>query len=349
MSAKTTRLLDAARPAPNVLRGVITRAAAAQADARGARRRPQPHAAPGRGSLGAMPGRLLALLLLTLAVALPAAAAQARPAVGIADNKAEMFGDLRFQALHVRLARIMISYDALHDPVQKPGLDAWMAGARATGVRPLVTFTRSRRRTSYNPSAAQMAKSLKDFRARYPFLKEFATWNEANINKRPETVARWWQAMRRACPTCTVLGADLLDRANVGTWARRFVKAAGRTPKAWGLHNYTDANLLRTTGTRRLLRAVKGAVWFTETGGVVSRHNGSGVTFPTSAAHAAVVTKFVFSTLARVSPRVQRVYLYHWNTGRGDARTWDSGLIAPDGNPRPALAVLQRLLGVKVG
>ena len=94
-----------------------------------------------------------------------------------------------------------------------------------------------------------MATSLKDLRKRYPFVKEFATWNEANINKKPETVARWWLAMRKACPTCTILGADLLDRSNVGTWAQRFVKAAKRTPKVWGLHNYVDANRLKTTGT----------------------------------------------------------------------------------------------------
>jgi hypothetical protein len=289
------------------------------------------------------------LLLGLLALATLPAAAHAKPVVGIADNKPDMFSDARFSALNIRYARIMAPYDAMHDASARTALDAWMAAAQLAGVRPLVTFDRSRRRTSYNPSAAQMAKSVKDFRKRYPFLKEFATWNEANISKRPETVARWWSAMRRACPTCTILGADLLDRANVGTWAARFVKAAKRTPKAWGLHNYTDANTLKTTGTRTLLRAVKGAVWFTETGGVVSRHNGSGVRFPTSASHAAVVTRFVFSTLARLSPRVQRVYLYHWNTGAGDGRTWDSGLIGPDDQARPALLALQDLLGVKIG
>jgi hypothetical protein len=287
---------------------------------------------------------LLALLVLA---ALPVAA-HARVAVGIADNKADMFGDVRYGELGIHYARLNISYDALQDPALRPGLDAWMAGAQATGTRPLVTFDRSRRRTSYNPSPAQMARSLKAFRARYPFLKEFATWNEANINKRPETVARWYTALRKACPSCTILGADLLDRGNVGTWAKRFVKAAKRTPKAWGLHNYTDANTLKPTGTRKLLAAVKGAVWFTETGGVVSRNNGSGVRFPTSASHAAKATKYVFSTLARLSPRVQRVYLYHWNTGIGDGRTWDSGLIGPDGVGRPAFTVLAGALGVTV-
>jgi hypothetical protein len=295
--------------------------------------------------------RIRPVLLLTLLAlaALPAAGAHAKVAIGIADNKSDMFSDPRFAALHVKYVRIMVPYDAMHDYATRTWLDGWMAGAKASGVKPLVTFDRSRKRTSHNPSAAQMATSLKDVRKRYPFVKEFATWNEANINKRPETVARWWTAMRKACPTCTVLGADLLDRANVGTWAKRFVKAAKRTPKVWGLHNYTDANTLKTTGTRKLLGAVKGAVWFTETGGVVSRNNGSGIKFPTSATHAAKATKFVFSTLAKLSPRVQRVYLYHWNIGPGDGSTWDSGLIGPDGQGRPALAVVQGLLGVKAG
>jgi hypothetical protein len=297
---------------------------------------------------------LLVVLLALLAAAVPATAAQAKVAIGIADNKSDMFTDPRFTALKVRYVRVMVPYDAMHDNAERRWLDGWMAGAKADGLTPLVTFDRSRKRTSHNPSAAQMAKSTKDLRKRYPFVKEFATWNEANINKRPETVARWWLAMRKACPACTVLGADLLDRDNVGTWAKRFVKAAKRTPKVWGLHNYTDANRLQTTGTRKLLGAVKGAVWFTETGGVVSRNNGSGTAFPTGKAHAAKATRFVFSTLARLSPRVRRAYIYHWNTGVGSTvadddedRTWDSGLIGPDDRARPSLAVLQGLLARK--
>jgi len=298
----------------------------------------------------------LLLLLALIAAAVPATAAQAKVAVGIADNKSDMFTDPRFTSLKVRYVRVMVPYDAMHDLALRTWLDGWMAGAKANGLTPLVTFDRSRKRTSHNPSAAQMATSLKDVRKRYPFVKEFATWNEANINKQPATVARWWLAMRKACPTCTVLGADLLDRANVGSWARRFVKAAKRTPKVWGLHNYVDANTFKTTGTRKLLKAVKGNVWFTETGGIVSRHNGSGVKFPTGTSHAAKATRFVFSTLAKLSPRVRRAYIYHWNTGLATtsttsesdhARTWDSGLIGPDDQPRPSLAVLQALLGVR--
>src|SRR3954447_4786337 len=290
---------------------------------------------------------VLLLAVLALAALGGASAAQAKVAVGIADNKSDMFTDPRFAALKVRYVRVMVPYDAMHDYALRTWLDGWMAGAKASGARPLVTFDRSRKRTSHNPSAAQMAKSLKDLRARYPFVKEFATWNEANINKRPETVARWWVAMKKACPSCTILGADLLDRSNVGSWAKRFVKAAHKAPATWGLHNYVDANRMTTSGTKSLLAAVKGKVWFTETGGVVRRNNGSTVKFPASASRAAKVTRFVFDKLVKLSPRVQRVYLYHWNTGlrtEQDDHTWDSGLVGPDDQPRPALSVLQSIL-----
>ena len=296
-------------------------------------------------------GVLALVLALLPAVAAPAAHAAPKVKVGIADNKADMFNDPRFSALAIKYARVMVPYDAMHDYAQRTWLDGWMAGAKEANVRPLVTFTRSNKRTSHNPSAAQMAASLRDVRKRYPWVTEFATWNEANINKQPHTVARWWLAMKKQCPKCTILGADLLDRGNVGTWAKRFVQAAHKAPVTWGLHNYVDANRLTTSGTRKLLAAVKGNIWFTETGGVVKRNNGSTVAFPASASRAATVTKFVFDKLAKLSPRVQRVYLYHWNTGvraEKGSHTWDSGLIGPDDQPRPALAVLETILGKPV-
>jgi hypothetical protein len=272
------------------------------------------------------------------------AAAHATVGIGIADNKPDMFSDLRYQALGVGHARIDLRWDVLSDAGATAALDAWMAGAHATGARPLVTFDRSPRRPSYNPTPAQMASALKGLRLRYPYLKDVSAWNEANINKRPAIVAKWWLALRKACPTCTVLGTDLLDRGNIASWAQRFVKAAGRTPKVWGLHNYIDANRMSTRTTKLLLTSVGGNVWFTETGGIVRRANGSGVAFPTSATRAAKVTRFIFDKLAALSPRVQRVYLYHWDTGLDGAATWDSGFVGPDGEARPSLQVLQGVI-----
>lgn len=287
--------------------------------------------------------RLLLPVTLMLALLVPAAA-QASVKIGIADNKADMFADQRFQALHLGYARIDLRWDALGDAGAAAQLDAWMKGARATGARPLVTFDRSPKRPSYNPTPQQLAGALKAIRARYPFVKDFSSWNEANMNKKPEVVAKWYLALRKACPSCNVLATDLLDKANMVSWAQRFVKAAKRTPKVWGLHNYVDANTLSTKTTRKLLAAVGGDVWLTETGGIVRRSNKSAVVFPTGTAHAAKVTKFIFDKLVKVSPRIQRVYLYHWDTGIAGGPTWDSGFVGPDGQARPALTTLQSVI-----
>src|SRR4051812_28169823 len=287
------------------------------------------------------PRLLIALTLLALAL-LPAAAHAAAPVgIGIADNKADMFSDARFQALHLRYARIDLRWDVFSDATATAQLDTWMAGARATGVSPLVTFDRSPARVSYNPTPQQLVGAMKALRTRYPFVKDFSSWNEANMNKKPQIVAKWWLALRKACPTCNVLATDLLDKKNMIPWAQRFVKAAGRTPKVWGLHNYVDANTLSTKTTKRLLQSVGGNLWFTETGGIVRRANKSGLVFPTGTTRAAKVTRFIFQKLVTVSPRIQRVYLYHWDTGIAGGPTWDSAFIGPAGETRPALGVLQ--------
>jgi hypothetical protein len=287
--------------------------------------------------------RLLLPLTLLFALLAPAAA-QAAVKIGIADNKADMFADPRFQSLKLGYARLDLRWDVLSDGPAAAQLDLWMKGAQATGARPLVTFDRSPRRPSYNPTPAQLAGALKALRAKYPFVKDFSSWNEANMNKKPEIVAKWYLALVKACPTCNVLATDLLDKPNMVTWARRFVKAAKRTPKVWGLHNYVDANTLSTKTTKKLVAAVGGSIWLTETGGIVRRANKSSVVFPTGTAHAAKVTKFIFDKLVKVSPRIQRVYLYHWDTGIAGGPTWDSGFVGPDGQARPALTALQGVL-----
>jgi hypothetical protein len=285
--------------------------------------------------------RRLLLPLTLLVLALAPAAAQASVGIGIADNKPDMFGDPRFQALRLGYARLDLRWDVFSDAGATAQLEQWMAGAKATGARPLITFDRSPRRPSYNPGPQQLAGALKAIRARYPFAKDFSSWNEANMNKKPELVAKWYLALRAACPTCNVLATDLLDKPNMIPWAQRFVKAARRTPKIWGLHNYVDANTLSTKTTKRLVQAVGGTIWLTETGGIVRRSNKSAVVFPTGTAHAAKVTRFIFEKLVKVSPRIQRVYLYHWDTGIAGGPTWDSGFVGPDGQARPALTALQ--------
>jgi hypothetical protein len=75
-----------------------------------------------------------------------------------------------------------------------------------------------------------------------------------------------------------------------------------------------------------------------ETGGIVhfGRH-------PFSPTRAAKATKFMFK-LARISPRIARVYVYQWTGVRRTAR-FDAGLMDPHGHPRPAYWVVKAYLG----
>lgn len=292
--------------------------------------------------------RLLPLLLLPLLL-LPlfAASAQAKAVLGIADQKASTFADPRLGALKLRYARVYMSWDVLQDKHTRREIDEWFAGARAAGMEPLVTISRSRipSRISVKPTPARLAAEFRKWRTRWPGqVNRISTWNEANLGIRPELAASWWLALRRACPTCTVLGADLLDDPKVLDWAARFVKAAGRSPAIWGLHAYNDANTFKTTVTKALLKGLKGDFWLTETGGVATRprptykFTGCGVRHQTKA------TSYLLKSIAKLSPRIKRIYIFNWGLGDNDA-SFDSALIDAENRERPALNVIRRYLG----
>jgi hypothetical protein len=292
--------------------------------------------------------RRISLLTAVFAAVLACAAPAGALTVGIADNKADMFFDPRFASSGVTHARISVGWDALSSPWQTEQLDHWLNAAHDAHVDPLVSFGHSRIDRRSLPTPARFLYEFRRFRARYPWVKEFATWNEANhcgepTCHRPRLVAAYYRSLRRECPDCRILAAEVLDMPNMVSWVRSFRRAAHQEPRYWGLHNYIDANRARTTGTRRMLKAVKGQVWFTETGGIVRRTNRHRVTFPESAKHAATATRFLFGKLVPLSRRVTRVYIYHWNA---DARggTWDSALIGPTGRVRPAYGVVEHVL-----
>jgi polysaccharide biosynthesis protein PslG len=292
---------------------------------------------------------VLAFVLVALVLALPPSAAAL--VVGIGDQQPGMFHDPRFQALGIRYARISIGWNALQSRSQARALGAWLVAARADRVHPLIAFEQSHTAARHKilPTPAQLAGQLHALRSRYPWVTEFATWNEADYCgqptcHRPGLVAAYYRQLRRACPHCEILGAELLDEPNMVAWVRAFKRALHGEASIWGLHNYIGANRLQSASTRALLGATRGQVWFTETAGLVARRNHSGHGFPESATHAAQVTQFVFTRLARLSSRVRRVYLYQWQAGAKRREPWDSALIAADGVPRPAFGVLVREL-----
>jgi hypothetical protein len=190
---------------------------------------------------------------------------------------------------------------------------------------------------------------FRKLRERYPWVKTYATWNEANhcgepVCHRAPLVASYYHALRRECPQCTILGPEILDTPTAVAYIKAFRKKLGYSPKRWGLHNYLEANRFKMTRLRQIINAMAGAdVWLTETGGLVRRDNGSTTDIPEGATHAAQVTRFLFDRILPQNPRVKAVYLYHWNAGPLDT-TWDSGLITPNGRERTALYVLRRVL-----
>ena len=298
-------------------------------------------------------GGLVALLCCGSPLLGAAAPASASPLVGMGDQKADMFSDPRFLSLGIRHARLSVSWDALDIASQRRRLDAWMQAAHAAGVDALVSFDHSWRpgRHRMLPSARLFRREFARFHTRYPQVTDFATWNEANYCgeitcHQPARVAAYYRAMRSVCPQCRVLAAELLDLPNMVAWARQFEHYAHVQPEYWGLHNYIGANRLSARSTLRLLRGVRGRIWFTEIAGLVARHHGHvprHVGFPESAAHAALVTRFIFEKLAPLSPRIERVYLYEWDARSSDAK-WDSALIGVNGVARQAYWVLRQEL-----
>ena len=302
---------------------------------------------------------LFALLAVLIGVSADTAAAKrqqprvkqrAPVTVGVADQHGESFADPLFTALGVKHVRLNLAWDALRYDWQVAELDAWMAHAKATGVQPLVIFSQSRvsGRTRLLPSTAEFRQVVDEVLTRYPFVREFAAWNEANHTgqptyRRPDAVAAYYKILVSRCVGCKVLPASLLDNSNIVPWTVKLRAAIRRLglpePRLWGLHNYSDVNYLRDRSTRGVMKAIKGKVWITESGGVVGATSPTASRFPLGAKHAARVAAFILGPMLLRSPQVDRVYFYNWKAS-ADAVSWDSGLVAADGTPRPAYTVI---------
>lgn len=305
--------------------------------------------------------RLALLLAVVCASALALApSAPAKTIVGIADQTGGTFSEPLFGELGVKHARLNLAWDALNYDWQVAELDDWMARARSAGVEPLVIFSQSRvkGRTRILPTPAQYGKVVDQLRARYPFVKEYAGWNEMNYPgqptfKKPARVAQYYKLLRAKCKGCRILPGSLLDNPNLVSWTQTLRKEIKKLkqpePKIWGLHNYSDVNRLKDTSTKSLLKAVKGKVWLTETGGVVAATSPTASTYPQGDEYAAKVTTYILGTLVKKNPRVERTYLYEWKAPTGDV-SWDSGLVSPTDLKRPAYDVVKTYLQTgKVG
>jgi hypothetical protein len=293
--------------------------------------------------------RLLSLsLLLLLALAVPASAKA--PIIGVGDQDAKMFSAPAFQKLGVKHSRLALSWDWYRDPHTVYLTDLWMEQAQAAGVQPLVAFNRNWRSNGHRrlPSLSLYRKSFKLVRERYPWLTDFSAWNEANHPtqptwNKPAAAARYYNAMRKDCRTCTIVAADVLDSPDMVAWVKKFKRYAP-SARIWGIHNYKDANDARGT-TKLLLKTVRGQVWLTETGGILRLKpaDGSRGGRKSTKSQQARAIKRVYQ-IAKSSRRITRVYFYEWAKKRGNR--WDSAFVEANGRLRPAYHALKRGLRV---
>jgi hypothetical protein len=281
------------------------------------------------------------LVLTVLLCLLAPAAASARPVVGIGDNHSAVFHDLSMRKLKkLKLARVVLPWDWYKHSWAVNQTDQWLAAVQSARLRPLVTFNRlwDRQGRRKVPSLKAYNTSFKLFRAHAPQVRDFSPWNEPNapeqpFYRKPAKAARFYNAMRAACPRCNVLAGDVNDSKNMVPWLKVY-KRHIRKPKVWALHNYKDSTVKRGT-TRVFLHAVRGPVWLTETGGLTNRGGLKGQ---------ARAVKRVFA-LARANKRIKRIYFYQWKRVPGSH--WDSAFVDGKGKRRPAYYALRS--GLKRG
>jgi Glycosyl hydrolase catalytic core len=282
--------------------------------------------------------------------------AEAAVLVGVADQTPAMFSQPLFTQLNVKRSRIFPAWNVALNRGQARALDEWLNAARAAGIEPLVSFSQSvgsrcPRKPCKLPTVGEFTRAFRAFRKRWPFVRVVSPWNEANHRsqptfKNPKRAAQYYNVVRKLCRGCRIVAADVIDETNMERWLSVFRRTAIR-PRLWGLHNYRDTNPRRGQkfgGTRRLVKAVKGEIWLTETGGLARFVlPGGGTLFPFSLSRQNKAVKRMFSLARRYRSRIKRLYIYNW-FGQTRSNRFDAGLVNVNGTPRPAYNTVRTTL-----
>jgi hypothetical protein len=294
------------------------------------------------------------------AVAASATPAQADFTVGMADQDFRMFESSRFEKLGIDKVRFLVPYDWFKKQGNEDEVKAFMERAAASDTDVLVHFTArrgcynngkySKRKVCKAPKVKRYKKNVKRFLREFPETREIGVWNEGNhvsqpTHNKPGLAAKYFLAARSVCKGCKIVAADVLDSSNMERWLRGFDRKDKGKARIYGLHNYSDVNRKRSSGTTRLLRTVGGEVWLTETGGILKFLP----QFKRSEKRQASSTKYMFKLANRydtrrsgMRSRISRLYNYQW-TGAAKSARFDAGLVGPTGKPRKAFKVFKKL------
>jgi len=303
---------------------------------------------------------IAAALVSCAAVAASAAPAQADFTVGMADQDFRMFESSRFEKLGIDKVRFLVPYDWFKKQGNEDEVKAFMERAAASDTDVLVHFTArrgcynngkySKRKVCKAPKVKTYKKNVKRFLREFPETSEIGVWNEGNhvsqpTHNKPGLAAKYFLAARSVAKGRKIVAADVLDSSNMERWLRGFDAKDKGKARIYGLHNYSDVNRKRSSGTTRLLRTVGGEVWLTETGGILKFLP----QFKRSEKRQAASTKYMFKLANRydtrrsgMRSRISRLYNYQW-TGAAKSARFDAGLVGPTGKPRKAFKVFKKL------
>ncbi len=317
------------------------------------------------------PKPVLCSLLLSAACALvvtSGAAAKSPIRVGIADESPAMFSSPAFRALHIRRTRYFVPANVMQSPTALAKAREFVTAARAAHVSTLLHISTSDLRSKRGPLVStstyrrNVAKIVVEFRKLG--VRDFGAWNEVN-HKTQETwnhvgsavsyFKEMYKAVHKRCSSCNVVGLDILDQAGADRYIASFYKRLSATwrkrLKVVGIHDYSDVNRNRSTGTAKIIKAVRKynkrtRFWFTETGALASF--GGAFHFSLTRQASRIRNMFTYATRYR-RQGVERVYAYNWfgienGPGCGSHCLFDAGLVNSDGSVRPVYATFKSKL-----
>ena len=299
---------------------------------------------------------LLTALLSAFLLTSGTAQAKINIAVGIGDQSPAMFDSPAYKALKLKKTRYFIPWNAIRDPRQLGLADAFVTAARRANVKVLMHISTDNfnLKKAKLPSVRSYKKDVGALVRRYKKrgVREWGVWNEANhasqpTYRSPKRAAQFFVTMRSICSGCTIVALDLLDQKGVDryikTWYRSVPASKRKFAKIVGIHNYSDTNRRRSTGTALILRTVKKVdktstdFWLTETGALIS----FGRSFPCSESRAANRMTYMFTLAKKYRKDITRLYSYNWQ-GTDCTNRFDAGLVHPDGSIRPAYTAFKK-------
>jgi hypothetical protein len=278
-----------------------------------------------------------------------------------------MFAQPAFRALNTKRTRYFVPADVMQDTAERTKARAFVVAARSAGISVLLHISTSDLRSKRGPLVSTTTYKRNVGRIVSYFrnlgVRDFGSWNEVN-HKTQETwnhvgnavsyFKSMWTTVHAHCPTCGIVGLDVLDQAGVDTYMASFYKRLSATwrkrLKVVGIHNYSDVNRSRTTGTAKIIKTARKynratKFWFTETGALAA----FGRSFPFNLARQAsrIRNMFTYATRYRASG-VERVYSYNYfgaeSGGCGTNCKFDAGLVNPNGTLRPVYSVFKAKL-----